>query len=205
MLLPQCQVFCKLLSCPAYLWKQATDAPEEFSQVFENPGIVLQAQSHLTWEIKFAKHLGSLADEVFLCRVLQREMMQEAVSCLGLNLSGRFSYPKGGSAKLGIYMKVFLQNLPGSSPWRVLFSKVTHLGKWQSREHLSASSGPIFLPCVLSFLPKVPTRAFSQLWLLFLYGPGDPSCLLMTECLLLHAALLKDNAVFEDARSPMEN
>lgn len=75
------------VSCPAYLWRQVADAPVESLQGFENPRIVLQARGHLMWEIKLAKHLGSPADELLLCGILQREAIQEAVSCLGLNWS----------------------------------------------------------------------------------------------------------------------
>lgn len=94
------------------------DVPDESFQVFEKPGIVCQAQS-LMWDIELVKHLESLAHKFPLRGVLPREMIQEAVGCLAWNLSRRFSYPRGGSAKLGISMQVFLQNFPGSFPWRV--------------------------------------------------------------------------------------
>lgn len=82
------------------------------------PRIVLQAQILIIWFIELVKYLESFADKFPLRGVLPREIIQEAVGCL--TWSGRFSYLRGGSVKLRISMQVFLQNFPGSFPWRVL-------------------------------------------------------------------------------------
>lgn len=87
------QVTCEPWPCASYRQIQAADGSKEFLQFCENTLVVLQAWKFLRLGIKCDKHLVSPADEVVLCGVLQRKMIQEVCRLLGFELAQEIFLP----------------------------------------------------------------------------------------------------------------